>query len=194
MPTTGLVPLTGPGLLVTNFIVGAADMLSTQERAFEITPTDLLIRMAIVLVFGVLCHHVYFGDAAREPRAEIGRRSLIASLFLLAVITTSEHVLSVQGVFFFLPTWVILIAIVHDLLRESRFRREHGELVSIGQLNRLAELPRAMAALDGASIPATALGQGHRSMFHFFAPYVPVDIVVPADCEESARQSLVADQ
>jgi len=101
-------------------------------------------------------------------------------------------VLNARNIVVFVPTWIILIAIVYDLIREGRFRQMHGDLVSIGQLNRLAELPRVMATLDLASIPATAPGQGHRSIFHFFAPYVPVEIVVPADCEESARGKLDA--
>jgi hypothetical protein len=193
MPTTGLVPLVSPCLLVTNFILGAAERLSTQERLYELTPGDLLIRVAVVLVFGVLCHHVYFADTAREHRAEIGRRSLIASLVFLVMITTAEHVLAARGIFVFVPTWIILIAIVYDLCREVRFRQEHGVLMTIESLNRVAELPRAMAALAAASVPATTLGRGHRSMLHFFAPYVPVDIAVPADCEAAARRSLTSE-
>ena len=52
------------------------------------------------------------------------------------------------------------------------------------------DLPRKLAALTRASVPAVTPGYGHRVMFRFFAPYVPVDIAVPVDHEGVARKVL----
>jgi hypothetical protein len=70
---------------------------------------------------------------------------------------------------------------VMDLVGEIQFRMRHGPLVSAWPVHRLFLLPVMLKALEAAGIPAFARARRFRTLANFIAPYVPVDILVPAD-------------
>jgi preprotein translocase subunit SecY len=81
------------------------------------------------------------------------------------------------------------VAIVLDLLDEARMRRA-GTWASAWPVHRVYEVEPALAALSAAGLPAWARGQYARATMQFFAPYFPIELMVPADRTEEARALL----
>jgi hypothetical protein len=74
----------------------------------------------------------------------------------------------------------VLAAVALDVFGEIRARLEHGELVRAWPLHQLYAVDPALKVLRDVGIPAYPRGAYHRGLLHFFGPYVPVDILVPA--------------
>jgi hypothetical protein len=91
-----------------------------------------------------------------------------------------------------LPSKIALllgVAIVQDLLDEARMRRT-GTWASAWPLHRVYEVEPALTALSAAGILAWARGQYARATMQFFAPYFPIELMVPVDKAEEARALL----
>lgn len=90
---------------------------------------------------------------------------------------------------------VLVTAIAVDVLREWSFRHAHADqLVAVEERHRLWNVPPTLTRLHKRGIDAFARGRAHRSMLHVFAPYVPVQILVPADRAAEARQALADEE
>ncbi|HYD41990.1 MAG TPA: hypothetical protein VEB43_14265 [Anaeromyxobacter sp.] len=91
-------------------------------------------------------------------------------------------------------------ATVMDLAAEARARRRLGPLVPAFALHRVYAVEPALAALAQAGIPAAARARYFRALFHAFAPFAPVELLVPAPraqeaaaiCARIARPELAA--
>ncbi|HEY1099831.1 MAG TPA: hypothetical protein VGF99_12930, partial [Myxococcota bacterium] len=59
-------------------------------------------------------------------------------------------------------------------------------LVAVWPLHRFALVAPTLHALDAAGITAHLRGGHLRALDHFFAPYVPIDLLVPAADAERA--------
>ena len=57
-------------------------------------------------------------------------------------------------------------------------------------MHRLYLLPIMLKALEAEGIPAFARGRRNRTLWNFFAPWVPVDILVPVDRASRAEAIL----
>jgi preprotein translocase subunit SecY len=88
-------------------------------------------------------------------------------------------------------TLLLSIAIGLDLLEEVRMRRE-GSWVPAWPLIRAYEVEPTLAALSTAGIPARARGAHARALLQFFAPYFPIDVMVPPERAAEARALLEA--
>lgn len=86
---------------------------------------------------------------------------------------------------------LFLVAVVMDLLDEAKLRLE-GRWVAVWPVHRVYEVEPALAALTAAGIPARARGAHTRALFHFFAPYFAIDLMVPPERAEEARSLLEA--
>jgi hypothetical protein len=86
---------------------------------------------------------------------------------------------------------VVATAVVLDLAGEWRFRRR-GTIGGVAQLHRLGDVELAMAELERLEIPALARSRHFRALYHVFAPFAPVEILVPAADAERAREALDA--
>jgi hypothetical protein len=76
---------------------------------------------------------------------------------------------------------VMLIACVAaDVVGELRFRGRHGPLAGAWPVHRLYVLTPLLRALDAAGIPAFPRARHYRTLWNFFAPFAPVEILVPA--------------
>jgi preprotein translocase subunit SecY len=86
--------------------------------------------------------------------------------------------------------WAMLAAIVLDVVQEAQARSRLGELEAVWPEHRLYALDTALATLAQAGIPAFARSANHRALWHFFAPFIPVEILVPPARAEEASALL----
>jgi preprotein translocase subunit SecY len=86
--------------------------------------------------------------------------------------------------------WTALACLAADVLGELRFRLAHGAVAGVFPVHRLYVLPVMLAALDRAGIRSYPRGRRFRTLWHFFAPQVPVEILVPVE-QASQADSLV---
>jgi hypothetical protein len=84
------------------------------------------------------------------------------------------------------------MSVVKDVVVEVQARRRAGALVSIWAFHRFVLVQPVLQALAGVGVEAHLRGAHYRALHHFFAPYVSVDVLVPADDAERAR-AVVAD-
>jgi hypothetical protein len=86
----------------------------------------------------------------------------------------------------------VVTAVILDLVAEWRFRRRHGALVPVWPLHRLYAVDPALDLLHAAGIPAHPRSVHARTLLQFFAPYLPVDLLVPEADAARARALLSA--
>ena len=128
------------------------------------------------------------GLSDAETRAEIGRALPSAAGFALVVALAPDMI----GEHFDLPlpliapAHVALGALALDLVDTWRWKSANPTGVPVWPVHRLYVVDGLVAALEEADIPVHARGQRYRSLLHFFGPYAPVQVMVPAEHAERA--------
>lgn len=215
-PTSGVVPLAvlGALLAVAEAVMlmglslprGYWDLLAylvpSQGGAFAV---DLLVVVVGALALSWLFSRPalwarergrLLGDPAREPapevaRADFARATLATTLYLVAAVTLYFLINWKIPIFYFpLPVVLVSTAIGVDLVAEWRALATHPDLVAVWPLHRVPIADDVVRALAAQGIPAHLRGVHHRSMLHFFAPYVPIMVMVPRTMAGSARRLL----
>jgi hypothetical protein len=74
---------------------------------------------------------------------------------------------------------ITLVAVLADLRGEWRARAGGRALVPIRALHRVYEAGPVLRALASAGIDGHARSGHFRALFHVFAPYAPIEILVP---------------
>ena len=86
---------------------------------------------------------------------------------------------------------VLLVVVSKDVLFELQARRLRSDLVAVWPLHRFDLVAPVLAALRAEGIAADLRGAHYRAVFHFFAPYAPVEILV--DRADADRAVVVID-
>jgi hypothetical protein len=73
----------------------------------------------------------------------------------------------------------VIMAAAQDLWTEAR-ARAGGPLVPAWSLHAVYTVEPVLEALAAAGIPACARARRFRALFHFFAPFAPIEIMVPS--------------
>lgn len=156
------------------------------------------------LIFTWLLSHAFYTQAklrrlareldlpstdGEEERSLILRERLRGLVFhgALAVIYFS---LWAEGWALDLFTPLLCIAYLVDLRAEYQFRSEHEHASSAWSTASVYRAALLREALERARIPVLCRSLRHRSVQHFFAPHVPVEILVPEAQIERARALL----
>lgn len=92
---------------------------------------------------------------------------------------------------FAFPALVLPTLIGLDLWSQYRFLGRHGQTVRLVQLDNVHLSYRLVAKLGEEGIDALARNQRLRSLFYFFGALFKIDVLVPADRHERARQVLI---
>lgn len=134
--------------------------------------------------------------AVADARALAMRRLAAATaVSALALVGLTWFVRGVTPVGYPLVTGFLLApvaAVLLDVAAEWRARARLGELVVVRSVHRVYEADTLVELLAQEGIPAHARSLHHRSLFHFFAPHLPIDICVPeADREVASRRLAV---
>lgn len=82
----------------------------------------------------------------------------------------------------------VAIAVALDLREEAGWRAGGGAWTSVYPSQRVYAVEPALDALRTAGIVAVARAKRFRALFHFFAPYAPIEIFVPPDQAEEATR------
>jgi hypothetical protein len=69
--------------------------------------------------------------------------------------------------------------VVADVVGELRFRSRQGAVAGVWPVHRLYLLTPLLRALDAADISAFPRARRYRTLWNFFAPFAPVEILVP---------------
>jgi hypothetical protein len=93
-------------------------------------------------------------------------------------------------IFMVMTSVVMIVAVGLDVVVEAQALRRHGELVPVWPEHRLYAVDSALAVLERAGIPCFARSVHHRALWHFFAPYIPIQILVPPPRAEEASRLL----
>jgi SecY translocase len=80
-------------------------------------------------------------------------------------------------------------AVAMDVAAELRLEITAGKLVAVRRIQKPDHADDLIGSLREAGIPAVAQGAFHRTLLQFFGPFIPVDILVPA--EQAARAAAV---
>jgi hypothetical protein len=102
--------------------------------------------------------------------------NVAAPLALTVLMTTQDMRGFRAGTIQFL---IMLLLWVRDLLAEWRARRRLGPLKTVRQVQRTAEIEPIVRALGAVGIEAHARTFGLRTTQQFFAPFLPMEILVP---------------
>ncbi|WP_428268562.1 SecDF P1 head subdomain-containing protein [Haliangium sp.] len=214
LPTCGVIPIVEAGALAGALglaagtvadTVGAALSPSGQPLTATITQLGLVATLAVVFSFAFSWPDRPLGrarlidpDAQARRRAAFWRGTVTSTLYLLAAsaltmavarwVVDSPYDLVRAGTPYDLVGLIVATAVAMDLLAEWRALRGRRDLVSVWPVHRVQVLSLALDALRGAGIEAHARGAYHRSLLHFFGPFVPIELMVPAADADRARQ------
>jgi hypothetical protein len=202
LPACGVVPLLWSAALVSSaLILPDFGIWPESLRAFVAgggaDAMSLAIAAAAAVGFGVLFYRpskvAAFGPDApgRVTRAVALSTAFVLGLSILGWLLGHRLELDCYGAHcaeFGLIPLVAVTALVLDVITEAMAVRQHGELVSVWPEHRPYVVGSAVATLARSGIPAFPRSVHQRALWHFFAPFIPIQIMVPrAQAEEAAR-------
>lgn len=209
-PTAGIVPVLTPPIFAALgaalILVAAGPSLFSYASELSLATTSYplvhLVAIAIVAVALSLAFAREVGPSSARALPSAGervdrRREMIRAIaagvaFCLIVAGLDLAINRYAGPLYLGGTVIAVIAtaVVMDLVAEWRFRRRHGAVAAAWSVQRIAAADLAVAELSRAEIAALARTRRFRALFHFFAPFAPIEILVPAADGERARESL----
>jgi hypothetical protein len=193
LPACGLVPFHFVAAAVT---LGALGMWPESVRAIAERGdvAGLVFRLALTAGFAVGLGFLFNPPskvAAFAPDAPRRvRRAVILSVAYVVGLGILAELLGRQFelLSFNLTPVAMAVAVGLDVFAEADAIRRHGDLVTVWPEHRLYAVDSALEALDGDGIPGLAGSVHVRALWHFFAPLIPVRIMVPrARPEDAAR-------
>ncbi|HEX9052303.1 MAG TPA: hypothetical protein VF841_17380 [Anaeromyxobacter sp.] len=121
-------------------------------------------------------------DSVRRALRSAEARSLALAVGVAALpevasglgVPVALHVGTLLAVF-------IVAAVIRDLRAEAAARAGGSALASVWPVHRVYAVDPVLQALSRAGIPAHARGLHYRTLFHAFAAYAPIEILVPAE-------------
>jgi preprotein translocase subunit SecY len=206
IPTCGLIPvqLTGAILLFPATLAASFPVLAPLAKELRLATNvrtaagPFLAAALAVFLSRVFCpsHAVIRAFQRSRPRAYKGEgaagveralsvanrysAALVVGLVLLPTVATwlgAPVLITVSAGY----SVALLIAIALDLVDEAKARAGVGALVTARVLHRAYAVEPALLALADAGITGFARTLRYRTLFHAFAPYAPIEILVPPE-------------
>lgn len=154
------------------------------DRLWVTRALQLLLTVALCRLFSRLFH---------KPRTEEAtlalRRATRASAAWLCALTAAswyvDHVYSSAAIGTVdALSLIAIVAVGMDLAHEFQAWLRRGDQRVLRVLDRLEDADALSAALHAQGIEPALRGAHHRSLFHFFAPFVPISVLIAeADVE-----------
>jgi len=201
-PTCGLIPVSmSIGLLsipiaLVNLVGGSPGVVSVLQalhawrwwQVAAVVPIALLVSRLFHPTERLLDLAACLGLEDRyKARVHAGlRQATVLSVGLAAasislVIWTVQHKVILDVI-----STAILGAVAVDLVHEWLFRNRVGDVERVHQEHHVYQAELYADALRQGGIDAHIQGIEHRTLLHFFAPYVPLSILVAAEERERA--------
>jgi hypothetical protein len=157
------------GAFVFAFLFNRPDRIAAAWNAFSPNPPEGIPRLKAVMLESFLFIALAIAVQAGLVSQLGGRRVPSAANVILAT------------------------AVLCDLVREWRARRASAHLTPVWELHQTYAVVPAMRLLESQGLHPFARGLDLRSLFQFFGPYVPIQILVPAG-EAQACHALLQDR
>jgi len=196
IPACGLVPL-----IESTAILGFVVTLDSYLRSSPPRPASSVMvgNMALVVlscfVLGVLFNRPHkvaavSGEAGRASGSLTAVRGIVGR----AVGYSAAFVIGLRLIEFWigktLPETadtsltnvvplIVVSAVALDIVEEVRAIVRHGVHVAVWPEHRVYAVDQAIRVLERAGIPAFPRSVHHRTLWHFGAPYIPIEIMVP---------------
>jgi hypothetical protein len=206
LPTGGMVPYAFPaaaiGLLSLSF---AAIPASFARRWGELTSgAGALGQLAILVVAGAALSWLFSRPSRLGATATVldrkalrvlwrgfARATLVSIIYLCALFAVERLLSATAGspdAYFAVPVaaTAFATAAIMDLIAEWRAFARRDDLVPTWPLHQLQLAGAVTAALTRNEIDVHARGLYLRSLLHFFGPFVPILLMVPADRRDEA--------
>jgi hypothetical protein len=209
LPTSGIIPVAEANALLalpasilalggmTGAMAGAAAWMPGM-------PDGIAIRLALVAALAVGFSLLFSRPslvAGQVSAVDAGAAAQRTSAFWLATAWSTAYVAGIAGVAWLLARWspsvlhdamwiAVSTAIGMDLVSEWRAHRRCRDLVAVWPVHRAQLADVAVRALQDAGIGAHTRGRYHRGLLYFFGPFVPIEIMVPAERAEEAASLL----
>jgi hypothetical protein len=204
LPTAGIVPLAILPSLLALFAVVWPEMAGRvgvwwQDNVFQ-RGSGLLVELGALIVLGAILSWL-FSRPARLGGATAGRArpygylvgTAVSIAYLVVVALLDRWAADELRYFGISLVWVVLgTAVAMDLLAEWRAFARRDDLVPIWPLHQVQRVELVTGALARNGIDVHARGLYLRLLLHFFGPFVPVLLYVPADRAEEARAIVAA--
>lgn len=123
----------------------------------------------------------------RDKLRASAKRAAILSALILVAIALAMHGLQVRELGVEVLQWGVVVAVALDLAREWRATRGEG-FVRVADLHRVYVATLVSEKLHKAGIPFVMRGLHHRTFGQFFAPYVPMTVLVKSSHADQARE------
>jgi preprotein translocase subunit SecY len=183
LPASGLIPAQWAATAVGfGWISGVAGRLVL----------GVVVAAALAVVFGFVFNRPS-KVAAFEAEAPLQVRQAVtwSAVFVIAVVVLDALLVPSWGdPWVGLVSLVPLIALALDVVAEAQAIRRHGELAAVWPEHRLYAVASAQRTLTSRGIASHARSLHQRALWHFFAPFIPVQILVPRAQAEEARRVL----
>jgi hypothetical protein len=198
VPASGIIPLGMAASLLTAF-QWLNPYAATYWIAFLLT--SIVLAAGLSYLFN---RPTLVGDALMQvthqdretlwdhARSQLGAVTAVTASFIGGIVVVSGFFgwLVSGAVFVDVALTVVLTALILDLLAEWRFRRAVPDAVCAWPLERVYAVGPALLALDRAGIPAHPRSLRQRTLYQFFGPEMPIDLMVPAAKLEEAQHLL----
>jgi hypothetical protein len=130
------------------------------------------IFIVLALCFGL--SSLYNRDAPPDDRPALWGAIVRTAIFLVGFAVAQKYA---QGVHLLAFTTAAAVAL--DVGAELRGRAMHGPLAPVLRSSKPDQADEVVRKLSEAGIPTVLRGAYHRSLLHFFGPYLPIDVLVP---------------
>jgi hypothetical protein len=110
----------------------------------------------------------------------------LRALPLLAAADLHGPVAKLVVSFMYAERWAVLAAIALDLATEWKARARHGDWTVVTVQHRVYAARLLVSALEQRGITVFARGLDTRTCFHFFGPYIPIELFVRRGDEANA--------
>jgi hypothetical protein len=127
---------------------------------------------------------------APESARRVGSAVALSAIYVVALLVITHGVGRSLDTSVTVIPLVAATAVVLDVIAEATAVRRHGELVPVWPEHRLYAVDAALAALQLQGIPGVARSVHQRALWQFFAPLIPIQIMVPPDHADQAREVL----
>jgi hypothetical protein len=195
LPTAGVEPVHQA------ILVALVALQSGLARAFfwPLVPDAIprsWVTLALQLVLTAsLCKvlsNVFHRPATEEDRVALKKATRTSTIWLCALVLGATYFNQIVNTPVLID-WLMLIALVAvgmDVASELRAHWRHGPQHALRVVHRLEDADSLCAELQAAGIATALRGANHRALYHFFAPFIPIGVLVPQP--EADRAEFIA--
>jgi hypothetical protein len=204
IPTAATMPLA-----VAAFLTALPSQLLTFTKGAWLTATADVVALGttsdLVITLGLVATFVWpFAWLLSRPRLlapfwgerapALFRRGVWQSLAFLVALAFVKVRCEDAHLALSVLELLVVACVALDVADELRLRLAHADLARVVVEHRLYAVGPALAALASAGIPTCTRARRHRALLSFWGPYLPLEVLVPADRAAEARALLTSSE